>query len=195
MKKICVFTGAAMGDNPIYAKSAYQLGQMIASRQLALVYGGGKMGLMGRVADGVIEAGGHVTGIIPRFLDSVEIGHAGVTKLHIMDTMHQRKEMMYAESDAFIVLPGGLGTLDETMEIATWRQLGLHQKPIIVFNLNGYWQHLLDQIQYIIDAGFMHHGNVKHLEQANTLDEIADHLDNVANGSLVTAAVSTATSG
>ena len=195
MKKICVFTGAAMGENPIYAESAYQLGQMIASRQLGLVYGGGKMGLMGRVADGVIEAGGHVTGIIPRFLDSVEIGHAGVTKLHIMDTMHQRKEMMYAESDAFIVLPGGLGTLDETMEIATWRQLGLHQKPIIVFNLNGYWQHLLDQIQYIIDAGFMHHGNVKHLEQANTLDEIADHLDNVANGSLVTAAVSTATSG
>jgi predicted Rossmann-fold nucleotide-binding protein len=146
MKKICVFTGAAMGENPIYAKSAYQLGQMIASRQLGLVYGGGKMGLMGRVADGVIEA-------------------------------------------------GGLGTLDETMEIATWRQLGLHQKPIIVFNLNGYWQHLLDQIQHIIDAGFMHHGNVKHLEQANTLDEIADHLDNVANGSLVAAAISTATSG
>ena len=112
-----------------------------------------------------------------------------------MDTMHQRKEMMYAESDAFIVLPGGLGTLDETMEIATWRQLGLHQKPIIIFNLNGYWQHLLDQIQHIIDAGFMHHGNVKHLEQANTLDEIADHLDNVANGSLVAAAISTATSG
>ena len=186
MKKICVFTGAALGDNPIYGKSAYHLGQMIASRDLGLVYGGGKMGLMGKVADGVIEAGGHVTGVIPRFLDSVEIGHTGVTKLHIMDTMHQRKEMMYAESDAFIVLPGGLGTLDETMEIATWRQLGLHQKPIIVLNLDGYWQHMLDQIQHIIDTGFMHNGNVPHLEHANTLDEIADHLDNVANVSIVT---------
>ena len=186
MKKICVFTGAAIGDNPIYSNSAYQLGQMIASRKLGLVYGGGKMGLMGKVADGVIEAGGHVTGVIPRFLDSVEIGHTGVTKLHIMDTMHQRKEMMYAESDAFIVLPGGLGTLDETMEIATWRQLGLHQKPIIVLNLDGYWQHMLDQIQHIIDTGFMHNGSVPHLEYANTLDEVADHLDDVANVSIVT---------
>ena len=185
MKKICVFTGASLGGDSIYAKSAHQLGQMIASRKLGLVYGGGRMGLMGRVADGVIEAGGHVTGIIPRFLDSVEIGHAGVTKLHIMDTMHQRKEMMYTESDAFIVLPGGLGTLDETMEIATWRQLGLHQKPIIVLNLNGYWQHLLDQIQHIIDAGFMHHGNVPHLEHANTLDEIADHLDSISDVGMV----------
>jgi len=101
--------------------------------------------------------------------------------LHIMDTMHQRKDMMYAESDAFIVLPGGLGTLDEAMEIATWRQLGLHKKPIIVLNINGYWDHLLSQIQHVIDAGFMHHGNVSHFEQADDLDAIADHLDSIAN--------------
>ena len=181
MKKVCVFTGASSGFDPIYAETARQLGEMIASRGLGLVYGGGKMGLMGHVADGVIEAGGHVTGIIPRFLDSVEIGHAGVTKLHIMDTMHQRKDMMYAESDAFIVLPGGLGTLDEAMEIATWRQLGLHKKPIIVLNINGYWDHLLSQIQHVIDAGFMHHGNISHFEQADDLDAIADHLDSIAN--------------
>lgn len=177
MKKVCVFTGAAMGVAPIYAETAYNLGQMLASRGLGLVYGGGKMGLMGRVADGVIEAQGHVTGIIPRFLDSVEVGHSGVTKLHIMDTMHQRKEMMYAESDGFVVLPGGLGTLDEAMEIATWRQLGLHKKPIIILNIKGYWQNLLDQLQHIIDAGFMHHGNISHFHQAATLDELADHLD------------------
>ena len=112
------------------------MGYMLASRGLSLVYGGGKLGLMGAVADGVLAANGEVTGIIPKFLDNVEVGHKGVTDLHIIDSMHERKAMMYDAADAFIILPGGLGTLDETMEIITWRQLGLHQKPIIV-NLNG----------------------------------------------------------
>ncbi len=177
MKKICVFTGAASGKNEIYTDAAYQLGAMIAARGHGLVYGGGKMGLMGSVADGVIDNDGHVTGIIPRFLDNVEIGHSGVTQLHIIDTMHERKEMMYAQSDAFIALPGGLGTLDETMEITTWRQLNLHHKPVIIFNVNGYWDHLLAMMQHVIDEGFMHHGQRNHFEIADNLDEVADHLD------------------
>ena len=138
MKNICVFSGAAPGHDPIYAKAAYDLGRLIASHGMGVVYGGGRSGLMGRVADGAIDSGGHVIGIIPKFLDNVEISHEGVTKLHVIDTMHQRKEMMYAESDAFVVLPGGLGTLDETMEITTWRQLNLHKKPVIILNINGY---------------------------------------------------------
>lgn len=180
MKKICVFTGASNGNHPSYVENAYKIGQMIASLNMGLVYGGGKMGLMGRVADGVIQAGGHVTGIIPRFLDNVEISHDEVTKLHILDTMHERKEMMYEVSDAFIVLPGGLGTLDEAMEIATWRQLGLHQKPVIIANLNGYWSHLLAQLQHIIDTGFMHHSQNTHFEQIDNLEALADRLQTIA---------------
>ena len=180
MKKVCVFTGAATGHDPVYKDTAYQLGTMIAARGLGLVYGGGKMGLMGIVADGAINNAGHVTGIIPRFLDDVEIGHEGVTNLQIIDTMHERKELMYQASDAFVVLPGGLGTLDETMEITTWRQLDLHKKPVILFNINGYWDHLLAQMAHITAQGFMHHSHRDHFLTVKSLDEIADHLDAVA---------------
>ncbi len=180
MKKICVFTGAAQGTNPDYKDAAFQLGKMIAARSLGLVYGGGKRGLMGAVADGVLANNGYVTGIIPKFLENVEVGHKGVTDLHVIDTMHERKAMMYDMSDAFVIMPGGLGTLDETMEIITWRQLGLHNKPIIIANLNGYWDPMLMMVQNVIDQGFMHHGQTGHFEQANTLDEIADRLDAIA---------------
>ena len=177
MKKICVFTGAASGINPLYKDAAYQMGQMIGSRGLGLVYGGGKMGLMGAVADGVLAANGSVTGIIPQFLDNVEVGHKGVTDLHIIDSMHERKAMMYDISDAFVIFPGGLGTLDETMEIITWRQLGLHNKPIIIVNLNGYWDTMLTMFQNIIDQGFMHHGHTGHFDQVDDLDGLMDKLD------------------
>ena len=177
MKKICVFTSAASGINPLYTDAAYQMGQMIGSRDLGLVYGGGKMGLMGAVADGVLAANGHVTGIIPQFLDNVEVGHKGVTDLHIIDSMHERKDMMYDISDVFVIFPGGLGTLDETMEIITWRQLGLHNKPIIIVNLNGYWDSMLIMFQNIIDQGFMHHGHTGHFDQVDDLDGLMDKLD------------------
>ena len=177
MKKICVFTGAASGINPLYKDAAYQMGQMIGSRGLGLVYGGGKMGLMGAIANGVLAANGHVTGIIPKFLDNVEVGHKGVTDLHIIDSMHERKAMMYDMSDAFVIFAGGLGTLDETMEIITWRQLGLHNKPIIIVNLNGYWDSMLIMFQNIIDQGFMHHGHTGHFDQVDDLDGLMDKLD------------------
>ena len=177
MKKVCVFTGAASGINKLYKDAAYQMGQMLASRGLGLVYGGGKLGLMGAVADGMLAANGKVTGIIPKFLDNVEVGHQGVTDLHIIDSMHERKAMMYDAADAFIILPGGLGTLDETMEIITWRQLGLHQKPIIIVNLNGYWDSMFIMFQNIIDQGFMHHGHTGHFDQVEDLDSLMDKLD------------------
>ena len=176
MKKICVFAGAAPGTDPAYGEAAYELGRTIAGLGMGLVYGGGRSGLMGRVADGAVEAGGHVTGIIPKFLDKIEIGHEGVTKLHVIDTMHQRKEMMYAQSDAFVVLPGGLGTLDETMEITTWRQLDLHKKPVIILNINGYWDHLLSMLDKVISEGFMHHDHLDHFETVEAVPELVRHL-------------------
>ena len=181
MKNICVFAGAAHGKNPEYGDIAYALGGLIADHGLGLVYGGGRSGLMGRVADGAVESGGYVTGIIPKFLDKIEIGHAGVTKLHVIDTMHQRKEMMYAESDAFVVLPGGLGTLDETMEITTWRQLDLHKKPVIILNINGYWDHLLAMLQTVIREGFMHDDHLDHFETVIRVEELSPHLKALAD--------------
>ena len=177
MKKLCVFTGAATGSDPRFADAAHQLGQILASRNLGLVYGGGKSGLMGKIADAVIAAEGHTTGIIPKFLDNVEIAHRGLNDLHVIDTMHERKNMMYEIADGFIIMPGGLGTLDETMEIITWRQLGLHRKPIIIANLHGYWDHMLLLFQNIIDEGFMHHGHTGHFEHVDDMDALADKLD------------------
>ena len=177
MKKLCVFTGAATGTDPRFVAAADQLGQILASRNLGLVYGGGKSGLMGKIADAVIAAQGHATGIIPKFLDNVEIAHRGLDDLRVIDTMHERKNMMYETSDGFIIMPGGLGTLDETMEIITWRQLGLHRKPIIIVNLYGYWDHMLMLFQNIIDEGFMHHGHTGHFEHVDDMDALADRLD------------------
>ena len=133
--------------------------------------------VMGKIADAVIASDGHATGIIPKFLDNVEIAHRGLNNLHVIDTMHERKNMMYDIADGFIIMPGGLGTLDETMEIITWRQLGLHRKPIIVANLYGYWDHMLLLFQNIIDEGFMHHGHTGHFDHVNDIDELADKLD------------------
>ena len=180
MRKICVFLGAATGNAPAFKNDAYQLGQIIAARGFGLVYGGGQRGLMGAVADGVIASRGSVTGIIPKFLENIEKRHPGVSDLHVIDTMHERKAMMYDLADAFIIMPGGLGTLDETMEIITWRQLGLHRKPIIIANLNGYWDPMLTMFQNIIDQGFMHHSHIGHYETASSLDEVADMLDNLS---------------
>ena len=162
MKNVCVFAGAAHGNSPEYGDIAYALGKLIADHGLGLVYGGGRSGLMGRVADGAVESGGYVTGIIPKFLDKVEIGHSGVTKLHVIDTM-----------------PGGLGTLDETMEIITWRQLDLHNKPVIIMNVRGYWDNLLALMQSVIAEGFMHDAHLDHFETVTSLDDMAGHLRRV----------------
>lgn len=126
----------------------------MARRQVRLVFGGGRVGLMGAVADGVIAAGGEAVGIIPGHLYDREVGHTDLSELHIVDTMHARKQMMFELSDAFAVLPGGTGTLDEAFEILTWRQLGLHDKPVVLLDLDGYWTPFRDLIKHIIAQGF-----------------------------------------
>ncbi|MFN4089942.1 MAG: TIGR00730 family Rossman fold protein [Alphaproteobacteria bacterium] len=153
LRSVCVFCGSRTGDDPAYADAAATLGRLAAARGLTLVYGGGRVGLMGVAADAAIAAGGRVTGIIPGFLKRREVAHAGVA-LEVVDSMHTRKARMFDLSDAFLVLPGGIGTLDETMEIVTWRQLGHHDKPVVLVDVKGYWRPLTALLDHVVTQGF-----------------------------------------
>lgn len=154
IKTVCVYCGSRTGNKQLYQNQAAELGQRIAQAGLSLVYGGGSIGLMGVVARAASEHGADVVGIIPHHLDDVEITQEGLSELHLTDDMHQRKKMMFERSDAFIVLPGGLGTLDETLEMMTWAQLSLHSKPIIIVNSNNYWSPLLELVEHVVIDGF-----------------------------------------
>ena len=154
VETVCVYCGSREGNKELYKQQAEQLGILIAEKGLSLVYGAGSIGLMGIVARSAADSGADVIGIIPSHLDDVEITQDGLAELHITDDMHQRKKMMFERSDAFIVLPGGLGTLDETLEMMTWAQLNLHEKPIIIVNSNGYWSPLLKLVDHVVDDGF-----------------------------------------
>jgi uncharacterized protein (TIGR00730 family) len=154
VQRLCVYCGSAGRVADAYRKAAQDLGVALARHGIELVYGGGRIGLMGLCADATIAAGGRVTGIIPRHLHDVEVGHHGVTQLLVTENMHERKRLMFEMSDAFVVLPGGLGTLDETFEIVTWRQLGLHDKPIVVIDVAGYWEPLQNLVRHVIEEGF-----------------------------------------
>lgn len=143
MKRVCVFCGSNPGDHPAFVEAAQHLGRFLALQGLELVFGGGSVGLMGRTADAVLEAGGKVVGVIPDFLDRREIAHKGLTELIVVDSMHTRKRTMAEYSDAFIALPGGIGTLEELAEILTWAQLGLHDKPVGILNVNGFFDPLI----------------------------------------------------
>jgi uncharacterized protein (TIGR00730 family) len=156
---LCVFCGSQTGNNPDFFEAAQALGQALAAHGTELVFGGGRIGLMGTVADAVIAGGGRVTGVIPEFLKDKELAHSGATEMIIVPDMHTRKRTMFERSDAFCVLPGGVGTLDEMFEIVTWRQLHRHNKPIIVVNTAGYWSHLLQLFDQIITEGFAHKGH------------------------------------
>lgn len=138
---------------------ARALGRLLASRGIDLVYGGGRVGLMGDVADAALGQGGRVTGVIPAGLFSREVGHTGLTRLHEVGTMHERKQRMYDLSDAFIALPGGLGTLDELAEVATWSQLGLHAKPVVLLDVGGFWEPLVSQFDRMVSAGLLKPAN------------------------------------
>jgi hypothetical protein len=153
LSSLCVYCGSAVGADPIYRETAVRLGRLMAENRIRLVFGGGRVGLMGVLADAVMEAGGSTVGVIPRFLETREVGHRGISELHIVDSMHTRKQLMFELSDAFAVLPGGFGTLDETFEIITWRQLRLHDKPIMLVDANGYWQPFLRLIDHVIREG------------------------------------------
>jgi hypothetical protein len=151
---LCVYCGSALGVDSRIAEAARDLGRLLAARHIRLIYGGARIGLMGTLADAALAAGGEVVGIIPGHLDKTELGHRGATELIVVDSMHERKYMMFEESDAFAILPGGLGTLDETFEMLTWRKLGLHDKPIILLDIAGYWRPLLGLIDHVIVQGF-----------------------------------------
>jgi hypothetical protein len=155
MKRICVFCGSSSGGHPAYAEAARRLGAELGARRLGLVYGGGSVGLMGVLADAVLHAGGEVIGVIPERLATRELAHTGVTELRVVGSMHERKATMASLADAFAVLPGGLGTLDETFEALTWAQLGLHAKPVGVLNIEGYWDGLRRMIEHAVRERFV----------------------------------------
>ncbi|MGA8809752.1 MAG: TIGR00730 family Rossman fold protein [Thermoanaerobaculia bacterium] len=155
MGSLCVFCGSNPGNDPIYADVARDFGALLATSKIALVYGGGHVGLMGIVADAVLAGGGKAIGVIPRMLWDREVGHRNLTELHIVETMHERKAMMAALSDAFVALPGGLGTLEEIFEVWTWAQLGIHHKPLGFLDANGFYAPLLSFLDRAVDAGFI----------------------------------------
>jgi uncharacterized protein (TIGR00730 family) len=151
---IAVFCGSRPGTDPAFIRAAKELGQGLAQARIRLVYGGGRIGLMGALADAVLAGGGHVLGVIPDFLTRQEVAHQGVDHMEVTDSMHSRKQRMFAESDAFVSMPGGLGTLDETIEIVTWRQLGLHDKPVLLCDVAGSVGPLLGAIEAAVKLGF-----------------------------------------
>lgn len=155
---LCVYCGSRHGARPAYAAAARALGQAIGSRGWQLVYGGGRVGLMGVVADATLAAGGRVVGVIPESLKRLEVGHGGLHELHVVPTMHARKQMMAERADAFLALPGGIGTLEELYEVWTWRQLGYHDQPIGLLNVDGYYDGLLRFMAHSVEQGFLSPG-------------------------------------
>lgn len=171
-KNVCVYCGSGEGRDPAYVEAARSLGQSIAEHGYGLVYGGGSMGLMGTVAKATIDAGGHVTGIIPSFLSEREKMLRSVHKLHVVDDMHQRKMLMFDEADAFVALPGGIGTLEELVEQLTWSQLGQHTKPIVVANIQNFWNPFLALLEHMRDETFIRSGLEVQFRVAQDADAI-----------------------
>lgn len=155
MRRICVFCGSSPGANPAYAEEAAALGKLLAERGIGLVYGGASVGIMGVVADAALSAGGEVIGVIPKHLMNVEIGHSGLTELHVTEDMHERKAKMAELSDAFLGLPGGVGTLEELAEVWTWAQLGLHGKPIGLLDVAGFFRSLREFVDHMVTEKFL----------------------------------------
>lgn len=152
---IALYCGSRLGNNPVYQQQAIALAEQLAQHQFGIVYGGASIGLMGQVADAVLAQGGEAVGVIPDFLLRHEIAHADLTELHVVETMHERKAIMAERASAFVALPGGLGTFEEILEVATWGQLNQHSKPIILFNVNHYYQHLIAQLDHAVTEGFL----------------------------------------
>lgn len=155
MKSIAVFCGSSSGNNGIYKEQAVLLGETLAQKRIRLIYGGGKVGLMGVIANAALGAGGHVTGVIPGFLQTREVAHDNLTEMFRVDSMHERKALIDKLCDGVIAMPGGFGTLDELFEMLTWGQLGLHQKPVGLLNINGYFSHILKAIETMVNEGFL----------------------------------------
>ena len=178
--RVCVFCGSSPGVRSAYAEAARHVGEALLARGLELVYGGGNIGLMNVVAETVMQGGGRVTGVIPQGLESREVAHRGLSELHVVSSMHERKAMMASLSDAFISLPGGLGTFEETLEVMTWSQLGIHQKPCGLLNVEGFYDGLLSFLDHSVTEGFMRSENKDRLivaeEATALLDALADFI-------------------
>jgi hypothetical protein len=176
MKRVCVFCGSATGVNPVYAEVARELGRELTARKIGLVYGGGRIGLMGQVAGAVIDNGGTVVGVIPHSLALKEIAQEDCTELIVVNTMHERKALMADRSDAFVALPGGYGTCDELFEIITWAQLGIHRKPVALLNVNGFFTPLLAWLDHIVAEGLLRQKHRDLLLVADTVPALFDTL-------------------
>lgn len=179
MPLVAVYCGSRLGNNEIYEQAARKLGSELAKNGLGLVYGGASIGLMGAVADGVVDGGAQAVGVIPTFMLKHEIAHEGLTCLHLTDTMHTRKTVMAEYADAFITLPGGLGTLEEIMEIATWRQLYQHEKPMIILNINGFYDSLIEHLKFTTEQGFMKQEDLERLVVCNSIAEAIELLQTI----------------
>ncbi|MDW5289424.1 TIGR00730 family Rossman fold protein [Formosa sp. PL04] len=178
MKSIAVFCGSSIGTDSKIISDAFQLGETLGHRNIKLVYGAAKIGIMGEVARGVLESNGTVLGIIPGFLETKEIVHPKLSELIVTDNMHERKVIMYEKSDGFIVIPGGFGTMDEFFEIATWGQLGLHTKPIGILNSNGFFNHLLAQFKTMVERGFLKQDILNAVVVDKSIDGLLEKMNN-----------------
>ena len=172
IKSICVFCGSSSAVAGTHKDAARRFGAILAENGVRLIYGGGRVGLMGLVADGAAQAGGEVIGVIPDFLERIEVGNREISELVVTDSMHARKAKMYELADAFVTLPGGLGSLDETFEVITWTQLKLSAKPFVVVNIDGYWQPLLALIDHVIAAGFARPANRDILQVVDDVEAV-----------------------
>ncbi|SHJ63442.1 hypothetical protein SAMN02745146_3594 [Hymenobacter daecheongensis DSM 21074] len=176
MKSVAVYCGASPGFNETYRQQADLMGQTLAQRSITLVYGGGRVGLMGAVADSVMRHGGQAIGVIPDFLANKELAHVGLTELHIVKSMHERKLLMADLAEGFIAMPGGFGTLEELFEVLTWGQLGLHKKPSGVFNVLGFYDHQLQFLDKMVTEGFLRPENRAQLQQDDTPNGLLDKM-------------------
>ena len=173
---VCVYCGSSARVNDVYKEAARRLGAGLGRAGIQLVYGGGRVGLMGILADAALAAGGRVVGIIPGHLQALEVDHSGLHELVVVESMHERKRMMVDRSDAFVVLPGGLGTLDEAFEVVTWKQLRLHDKPVLIADIAGYWRPLLDLLRHIDGEGFVSGGHSRLIEVVDGVDDVMARL-------------------
>jgi uncharacterized protein (TIGR00730 family) len=169
---LCVFCGARFGADPATRETAAGLGRLLAAEGITLVYGGGGVGLMGLVANAALDAGGRAVGIIPNFLLQREAGHPALTETVVVETMHERKLQMFERSDGFVVLPGGIGTLEEFFEVLSWRTLGLHSKPIVIIDQGGYWEPLATLLRGVVEGGFAERSHLDHVAFVSELKDV-----------------------
>jgi uncharacterized protein (TIGR00730 family) len=176
MKRVTVFCGSSSGNEKIFIETAFLVGQALAAKSIGVVYGGARIGLMGAVADGALSGSGEVIGVLPRFLRTKEIEHAGLSKLYLVESMHERKAKMNELCDGIIALPGGFGTLEELFEMLTWAQLGLHAKPVGLLNVSGFYDGLAEVLQNMVNKGFLKESNRRMLITENNIDTLLEKM-------------------